>query len=68
MGQVFQGLFLPSRHRAAICDTIAVMRGGEIVEVGPSRDVLTAPSVAYTRALIAAIPGNRVFKTSPQDP
>ncbi len=55
------------RVAAAICDTIAVMRGGEIVEYGPSLDVLTKPAVAYTQALIEAIPGGDFFKTSTQD-
>ena len=52
------------RVAAAICDTIAVMRQGEIVEYGPSSEVLTNPSVAYTRTLIEAIPGGDIFKTS----
>ena len=52
------------RVAAEVCDTIAVMRGGEVVEYGPSRDVLTEPSVAYTRALIEAIPGGRIFNIS----
>ncbi len=55
------------RVAATLCDTIAVMRGGAIVEHGPSLDVLTKPTVAYTRALIEAIPGGRIFKTATQD-
>ncbi len=56
------------RVAAAICDTIAVMRGGAIVEYGPAADVLTNPAEAYTRALIDAIPGGRIFKTANQTP
>ncbi len=50
------------RVAADICDTIAVMRGGEIVEQGPSGTVIGQPSAAYTKALIAAIPGGNIFK------
>ncbi|TDL77694.1 ABC transporter ATP-binding protein [Palleronia sediminis] len=39
-----------------ICDEIAVMRAGRIVETGPARDVLDAPRAPYTRALVAAAP------------
>ena len=45
------------RVAAQMADRIAVMRAGEIVEMGGARDVLTAPSHAYTRALLDAAPG-----------
>lgn len=41
---------------AQIADRIAVMRHGEIVETGPTRDILRAPSHPYTRALLQAVP------------
>lgn len=39
-----------------ICDTIAIMYLGKIVEVGPTDAILDAPLHPYTRALISAIP------------
>ena len=40
----------------AICDTIAVMHNGRIVEQGPAEHVYTQPRSDYTRALLAAVP------------
>ena len=45
------------RIAAQICDRIAVMRRGEIVELGATDAVFATPRHAYTRALIQAIPG-----------
>ena len=42
------------RVAAQMCDHIAVMRRGEIVEIGEAADVLAAPRHAYPRELIAA--------------
>ena len=39
-----------------ISDRIAVMYAGQIVECGPSRDVLEQPAHPYTRALLASSP------------
>ncbi|WP_372665140.1 ABC transporter ATP-binding protein [Amycolatopsis kentuckyensis] len=39
-----------------VADRIAVLQGGSIVEEGPVREVLAAPSHAYTRELLAATP------------
>lgn len=41
---------------AAMCERIAVMRDGRIVEAGATAAVLTAPDHTYTRELLAAIP------------
>jgi peptide/nickel transport system ATP-binding protein len=45
------------RVAAQICDDVAVMQNGRIVEQGAAARVLTNPHVAYTRALLDAAPG-----------
>ena len=42
---------------AEMADRIAVMHDGRIVETGPVRQIFHAPQHAYTRQLMAAIPG-----------
>lgn len=39
-----------------LCDSIAVMQAGRIVEQGPAEQVYESPQTDYTRALLAAIP------------
>lgn len=39
-----------------ICDTIAVMYSGHIVEYGEEQDVFSHPEHPYTKALMAAVP------------
>jgi oligopeptide transport system ATP-binding protein len=39
-----------------LCDRIAVMRRGEIVEVGPSGEITSHPQHEYTRTLLEATP------------
>ncbi|MFI0845921.1 dipeptide ABC transporter ATP-binding protein [Mesorhizobium sp. IMUNJ 23232] len=41
---------------AQVCDRIAVMRNGRVVEVAEKRSLLSAPTHAYTRSLIASHP------------
>ncbi len=45
------------RVAAQICDDVAVMQNGRIVEQGPAAEVLTNPQQAYTRQLLDAAPG-----------
>ena len=48
-----------------VCDRIAVMYAGEIVEIGPTREVLENPAHPYTRKLIdcVPVPGRRSFES-----
>ncbi len=39
-----------------LCSRVIVMRGGEVVEAGPTESVLASPRHPYTRSLIAAVP------------
>jgi len=47
------------RVASQICDQIAVMQKGRIVEMGPPSQIFVHPRAAYTRELVAAIPGER---------
>jgi peptide/nickel transport system ATP-binding protein len=42
-----------------IADHVAVMKDGEIVETGPTAEVLHRPRHAYTRSLLAAVPAGK---------
>jgi oligopeptide/dipeptide ABC transporter ATP-binding protein len=41
---------------AKMCDQVAVMYAGRIVELGPVRRIFNAPAHPYTRALLGSIP------------
>ena len=41
---------------AELCDRVAIMRAGQVVEAGPVAQVTTAPRHDYTRELLAAVP------------
>ncbi len=48
-----------------IASRVAVMRGGEIVETGQVREVLTHPRHEYTRGLLASVPTMRTDRDKP---
>jgi peptide/nickel transport system ATP-binding protein len=52
---------------AEVCERIAVMYAGLIVEEGPTAEVLASPAHPYTRALAAAFPviGDPAFRMKP---
>jgi ABC-type glutathione transport system ATPase component len=41
---------------SGICDTVAIMNDGKVVERGPVSETLRHPSHPYTRELLAAVP------------
>jgi peptide/nickel transport system ATP-binding protein len=45
------------RVAAQVCDDVAVMSKGQIVEYGPAQQIFGSPQHAYTRALFEAAPG-----------
>ena len=45
------------RVAAQVCHRVMVMRHGQVVEEGATRDVFAAPASDYTRQLLAAMPG-----------
>ena len=47
---------------AKLCDRIAVLYGGKIIEAGPAKDVLTSPRHPYTRGLLRSYPNMTTVK------
>ena len=41
---------------AKMCDAVAVMYAGRVVEAGPIRDIFNKPAHPYTRALLESVP------------
>ena len=48
-----------------VASRVAVMRQGQIVETGPSRELLTHPRHPYTKSLLAAVPTLRTDRRQP---
>ena len=44
------------RVAGQMCDQVAVMQRGEVVEFGATHQVLSSPNHAYTRQLVEAVP------------
>ncbi len=63
-------LFITHDLRVAsqVCDQLAVMSQGKVVEYGPAHQVFGAPRHAYTRALFAAAPGRDFAFGATSDP
>ena len=47
------------RVAAHVCEEIAVMKDGAIVEQGTTADIFANPQHAYTKALLASVPGRK---------
>ena len=47
-----------------ICDRVAVMYAGRIVEIGKAEEIFANPSHPYTRGLMAAVPSNGIPRGS----
>jgi oligopeptide transport system ATP-binding protein len=39
-----------------LCDTVAVMYAGEVMESGPADEIFARPSHPYTQALLSSVP------------
>jgi peptide/nickel transport system ATP-binding protein len=50
---------------AEVADRVAVMRHGEIVELGSARQVMTQPEHPYTRSLLASAPTMHTDRAKP---
>jgi peptide/nickel transport system ATP-binding protein len=49
------------RVAAQVCDRIAVMQRGKVIEVGPTSTLFASPTQTYTRELLSAVPGKDWF-------
>jgi peptide/nickel transport system ATP-binding protein len=53
------------RVAATVCEDIAIMQRGAIVEHGPTAKIFAAPEHAYTRSLLDAVPGKEWISSLP---
>jgi peptide/nickel transport system ATP-binding protein len=51
------------RVAATVCEEIAVMSKGQLVESGSTAEIFANPQHAYTRSLLAAVPGKEWVST-----
>src|SRR5579883_93255 len=56
------------RVAAQICDLVAVMKDGEIVEQGLAGEVFANPQHPYTKALLASVPGGAFARSHATEP
>jgi peptide/nickel transport system ATP-binding protein len=56
------------RVAAQICDLVAVMKDGAIVEHGLAGEVFANPQHAYTQALLASVPGGAFARQHANEP
>ncbi|MCK7469068.1 MAG: ATP-binding cassette domain-containing protein [Desulfosudis oleivorans] len=56
------------RVAAQVCDSLAVMLNGEIVEYGTTREIFFNPQHHYTRQLLNAVPGKSWNIPGPEAP
>jgi peptide/nickel transport system ATP-binding protein len=47
---------------ASICDRIAILHDGDVVETGPTEQIFLSPKHSYTQRLIAALPAQPSFR------
>ncbi len=43
-------------------DRVAVMKNGDLVEIGPTKEILTKPKEIYTRSLVSSVPPTKQKK------
>ena len=54
------------RVAAQVCERVAVMQRGRIVEQGPTGTLFTSPRHDYTRALLESVPGRDWKRSGPE--
>jgi ABC-type glutathione transport system ATPase component len=53
---------------AALCDRVAILYKGEILETGSTEDIFSSPQHPYTQRLLSAIPRARLRKSLVDEP